>query len=79
MPFVVDPTGQYEREVQAEVDLGKKLNLQHTPTIVVVTPHRWIEVQDVSQLDAAIDQAKTWVAEPATASAHKTPTAAHLH
>src|SRR5580704_13273589 len=79
IPFVVDPTGQYEREVQAEVDLGKKLNLQHTPTIVVVTPHRWIEVQDVSQLDAAIDQAKTWVAEPATASAHKTPTAAHLH
>jgi hypothetical protein len=31
----------------------------------------------VSQLDAAIDQAKSWVAEPATASAvHKT-TAAH--
>ena len=79
MPFVVDPTGQFEREVQADVELGKKLNLQHTPTIVVVTPHRWIEVQDVSQLDAAIDLAKTWVAEPTTASAHRTTTASATH
>jgi protein-disulfide isomerase len=78
MPFVVDPTGQYEKEIQVEVELGKKLGLQATPTIVIVTPHRWIQVKDVSQLDTAIDQAKTWMAaEPATASAHKTPTAAH--
>jgi protein-disulfide isomerase len=80
MPFVVDPTGQYEREVEAEVDLGKKLGLQYTPTIVIVTPHRWIQVKDVSQLDAAIDQAKTFVAEPASASAHRTAAAAtHAH
>ena len=71
MPFVVDPTGQLEKEVQADVELGKKMGLQFTPTIVVVTPHRWIQVKDVSQLDAAIDQAKTWIAEPATASAHR--------
>ncbi len=77
MPFVVDPTGQYEKQVQADVELGKKLGLQYTPTIVIVTPHRWIQVKDVSQLDAAIDQAKTWVAEPATASTRKAPTAAH--
>ena len=77
MPFVVDPTGQLDREIQAEVDLGKKMGLQYTPTIVIVTPHRWIQVKDVSQLDAAIDQAKAWVAEPATASAsHKASTAA---
>jgi hypothetical protein len=45
-----------------------------------VTPHRWIQVKDVSQLDAAIDEAKTWVAEPATATAHKTTAAAaHTH
>jgi protein-disulfide isomerase len=77
MPFVVDPTGQYEKEVQADNDLGKKLGLQFTPTIVIVTPHRWIQVKDVSQLDAAIDQAKAWVAEPASASTHKSATAAH--
>jgi len=74
---VVDPTGQYEKEIQAEVELGKKLGLQATPTIVIVTPHRWVQVKDVSQLDAAIDQAKAWVAEPATASAAHKPTAAH--
>ena len=71
MPFVLDPTGQLEREVQADVDLGKKMGLQFTPTIVIVTPHRWIQVKDVSELDAAIDQAKTWVAEPAP-TVHKT-------
>ena len=77
-PFVVDPTGQLEREVEADVDLGKKMGLQYTPTIVIVTPHRWIEVKDVSQLDAAIDEAKTWVNEPTTATVHHT-TAARSH
>jgi protein-disulfide isomerase len=75
IPFVVDPTGELEREVQTEVNLGKKLGLQETPTIVVVTPHRWIQVKDVSYLDQAIDQAKQWVSESAPATAHRT--AAH--
>jgi protein-disulfide isomerase len=75
----VDPTGQLEKEIQADVDLGKKMGLIYTPTIIIVTPHRWVQVKDVSQLDAAIDQAKTWVAEPATASVHKTSAAVHSH
>jgi protein-disulfide isomerase len=79
MPFVVDPTGQLEKEIQADVDLGKKMGLIYTPTIIIVTPHRWVQVKDVAQLDAAIDQAKTWVAEPATASVHKTSAAVHSH
>jgi len=74
MPFVVDPTGELERQVEADVNLGKKLGLQFTPTIVVVTPHRWIQVKDVSYLDQAIDQAKQWVNESAPATHH---TAAH--
>jgi protein-disulfide isomerase len=79
IPFVVDPTGQLEREVEAEVDLGKKLGLQETPTIVVVTPHRWIQVKDVSYLDQAIDQAKAWANESAPAATHAAAhhTAAH--
>jgi protein-disulfide isomerase len=72
MPFVVDPTGQLEKEIEADVDLGKKMGLIYTPTIIIVTPHRWIQVKDVSQLDAAIDQAKTWVAEPTSATARRT-------
>jgi protein-disulfide isomerase len=66
-----------QREVDADDDLGKKLGLAETPTIIIVTPHRWIQVKDVSQLDAAIDLAKTWVAEP-TATARRTG-AAHSH
>ena len=78
MPFVVDPTGQFEREIPAEVELRKKLGASwYTPTIVVVTPNRWIEVRDVSYLDQAIDQAKTWVSEPAAAVHRTTATAVH--
>jgi protein-disulfide isomerase len=58
MPFVVDPTGQFEKEVQADNHLGIKLGLQYTPTIVVATQHKWIEVKDVSDLYSAIDQAE---------------------
>jgi protein-disulfide isomerase len=72
MPFVVDPTGELEKQVEVDVDLGKKLGLQFTPTIVVVTPHRWIQVKDVSYLDQAIDQAKQWVSESAEATTHRT-------
>ena len=57
MPFVVDPTGQLMKEIQADVDLGMKLGVNETPTIVVVTPHHWIQVKDPMQLYSAIDQA----------------------
>jgi protein-disulfide isomerase len=80
MPFVVDPAGQFEREIRAESQLRMKLGASwYTPTIVVVTPNRWIEVKDVSQLDAAIEQAKTWANEAGPAGAHRTATAAHTH
>ncbi|HEX4155712.1 MAG TPA: thioredoxin domain-containing protein [Acidobacteriaceae bacterium] len=77
MPFVVDPTGEFERQIEADVDLGKKLGLQFTPTIVVVTPRHWIQVKDVSDLYSAIDQAEAMLAE--NTAAHHTPTAAHRH
>lgn len=58
MPFVVDPTGEYDREVNQSTAEGIKFGLQHTPTVFVVTPNRWIEVADVDQIYAAIDQAQ---------------------
>jgi protein-disulfide isomerase len=58
IPFVLDPTGQLEKEVNADNDLGIKLGLDHTPTIIVVTATRWIQVEDVNQLDLAIDTAR---------------------
>jgi len=61
MPFVVDPSGNCAKEVQADCTLGERLGLTGTPTIVVVTAHQWIEVTDVKQLDAAIDRAESTV------------------
>jgi protein-disulfide isomerase len=56
LPFVMDP--KFLREVQADNDLGIKMGLAETPTIVVVTASKgWIQVKDVSDLTQAIDQA----------------------
>lgn len=41
MPFAVDPTGQLAKEVQADLDLGNRLRVQYTPTIVVVTNNEY--------------------------------------
>ncbi len=74
MPFVVDPTGQFAKEVAADHDLGMKMGLVHTPTIIVATNKNWVQVVDVSQLYSVIDAAMAQPALPATAA--KKPTAA---
>ncbi len=69
-PFVVDPTGEFAKEVDADQALGDRAGLNHTPTIAVVTAHHYWEILDVSQLYSAIDAA---VAESAAAPVHATP------
>lgn len=60
IPFVLDPTGQLEREVNEGDVLGHRLNSRmYTPTIMVATPTAWIEVKDVSDLYEAIDKAES--------------------
>ena len=70
LPFVVDPTGELAREVNADHALGEKLGLNETPTIVVVTAKGWIQVKDISDLYQAIDQAEAMVAS--APAAHRT-------
>jgi protein-disulfide isomerase len=70
LPFVVDPTGELAREVNADHALGEKLGLNETPTIIVVTAKGWIQVKDISDLYQAIDQAEAMVA--ITPAAHRT-------
>lgn len=41
MPAVVDPGGLLAHEVQADYDLGKRLNVEYTPTLVVVTRNNY--------------------------------------
>ena len=71
MPFVVDPTGQFDREVNATTAQGQKVGVMETPTIIVVSPTRWIQVKDPQEMYAAIDQAQ--------ADANRVPTASNAH
>jgi protein-disulfide isomerase len=60
VPFAVDPTGQFKSQVQADFQLGQRVNVQHTPTIYIVsnlqrgTP--FVEVVDRTQMFQLIDQ-----------------------
>jgi len=65
LPFVMDP--KYLAEVQTDHNLGMKLGLMETPTIVVVTAKEWIQVKDPMQLYAAIDKAEADIGMKSTA------------
>jgi protein-disulfide isomerase len=62
LPFVVDPAGKLSALVIADRELGKSINLDHTPTIYIVsdkkTANPYVEVKDLSQLYAMIDTMK---------------------
>ena len=62
LPFVVDPEGKLAKLVEADRELGKQLDLQHTPTLYVVSNKRsgtpFVEVVDRSQLFQLIDSMK---------------------
>ena len=58
MPFVIDPTGQFAKEVQADTDLAARIGLNHTPSIFVVTQKGYNEVLNVGELYQTIDTAQ---------------------
>ncbi len=75
MPFVIDPTGEFTKEVQADYALGEKIGLTQTPTIFVATPKNWVQVTDVNQLYATIDAALAETqAKQTTATGHSKKT-----
>ena len=59
LPFIVDPNGKLAAEVNADRDLGKAINLDHTPTVYIVSsrnPNKpYVEVKDNNQLYSTID------------------------
>jgi len=59
LPFVIDPGGKFEAQVNADKELGRKVNIQHTPTIFVVgnkNPAKpFVEVSDSSQLFQTVE------------------------
>jgi protein-disulfide isomerase len=58
LPFVVDPQGKFAAQVNADKELGRKVGIQHTPTIYIVStnPARpVVEVTDDKQLFQMIE------------------------
>jgi protein-disulfide isomerase len=58
LPFVIDPEGKFAAQVDADKELGRKINIQHTPTIFVVSNKNpakpYVEV-DSSQLFQTVE------------------------
>jgi len=59
LPFVIDPEGKFAAQVNADKELGRKINIQHTPTIFVVSNKNpakpFVEVSDASQLFQTVE------------------------
>lgn len=58
LPFVIDPQGKFAAEVNADKELGRKVGIQHTPTIYVVSnnpSHPFVEVTDSKQLFQTVE------------------------
>jgi len=74
MPFVMDPSGLFAAEVNADYTLGERIGLTQTPTIFVVTNKGWTQIMDPNYLyqtiDAALAQAGTAAKAPVK-TAHK--------
>ncbi len=59
LPFVIDPQGKFAAQVNADKEVGRKINIQHTPTIYVVSSKNpakpFVEVTDTSQLFQTVE------------------------
>jgi protein-disulfide isomerase len=75
LPFVMDPSGRFAAEVQADCTMGERIGLNQTPTIIVLAPNGWTQVMDVTQLyttiDNALAQSPAKAATPAKSAARK--------
>ena len=69
MPAAIDPTGKLAKEVSADRELGRRLNVEWTPTVVVVTRDNYQVVCGTK--DGANDPAQiTAVVKAAMEQAH---------
>jgi protein-disulfide isomerase len=73
-PFVIDPSGLFAAEVNADYTLGERIGISQTPTIWVVTQKNWVQITDTNLLYSTIDQAEAQVAQDTPG---KTATAAN--
>jgi protein-disulfide isomerase len=74
MPFVIDPTGQFAREVKEDRALGDRVGVNQTPTLFVCTAQSWVQVTNPELLFQTIEAVEAQVQAPAavkkTAAGH---------
>lgn len=60
LPFAIDPMGKFAAQVKSDVDLGRHIGIDHTPTIFIAAnggrAPAYTEVIDRSKLFQTIDQ-----------------------
>jgi protein-disulfide isomerase len=60
LPFAIDPMGKFAAEVQADINLGRRIGVDHTPAIFIVASGgrapAYTEVAEPSRLFQTIDQ-----------------------
>ena len=81
-PFVVDPSGELTRKVEADRSLGNQIPLDHTPTVYIVTDFSGatpvMEVKDMNQLYQMLDQITAQAKQSSpTTQAHKSSKSSH--
>ena len=74
LPFMIDPRGEIKARIQADQDLGLRVGLDETPTVIVVSTKSWKHVKPLTDLYSTIDQMKRDAGPPpASKPAGKTP------
>jgi len=60
LPFAIDPMGKFAAQIQSDIDIARRIGVEHTPTIFIVanTGHAppYTEVVDRNRLFQTIDQ-----------------------
>jgi hypothetical protein len=78
LPFAIDPQGKLAAEVKADTELGRRIGIEHTPTVFIVTSGSrgapYIEVEHPSHdLYTAIDKALADTAAGSKTASAKAP------
>jgi hypothetical protein len=60
LPFAIDPMGKFAAEIEADIEIGRRIGVEHTPTIFIVASGghapAYTEVVDRNRLFQTIDQ-----------------------
>ena len=71
LPAVMDPIGLFKQEVSSDRTLGERIGVIRTPTIIVVTQQRWVQVTNVSLLGQTIEEALAETGAPVAGGSNK--------